>query len=70
MIDEFLKFLGIIFVIFMLVKFKFPNIIKLMENIDKSIENFMDNNESVGDVENKRETFNFYDKQGKTSVFP
>ena len=72
MIDEFLKIFGIIFIVFMLVKFKFPYIIKLMENIDKSIENFMDNNESVGDVENKRKRTHLIHmiKQGETSVFP
>ena len=41
-----------------------------MEKIDKSIENFMDNNESVGDVENKRKRLISLIEQGETSVFP
>ena len=72
MIDEFLKFFGIIFVIFMLVKFKFPHIINVMVDIENFIENIPNNvsDQEEQDVENKRKRLISMLEQGKTSVFP
>ena len=72
-IDEFLKFLGIISLIFMLIKLKFPNIIKVMEKIDALINGYMVNQtkyeENVGnDVENKRKHLISIITRDKTSV--
>ena len=66
MIDEFLKFFGIIFLIFMLVKFTFPHIINVMEKVENLIENIPNNDrdQKEQDIEKDKKGFNFYDRTG------
>ena len=74
MIDEFFKFFGIISLIFLLFKLKFPNIIKVMEKIEEIINGgcmgdstkYEENAEN--DVENKRKHLISMITQDKTSV--